>query len=107
MAGVRPNSPTASTSVRSSRPRCFRSSCNADITRSSSGTISWCVSKFCPWLSHHARLTRTKGTPASTIRRAISACSPKSVGPYGSRAFADSWDRSKSVSLLIRPWTRA
>ena len=107
ISGVRPNSARVMTRVFSSRPRCSRSSSSAAMTWSSSGTSSWCVSKFWPWLSHQARPRgrtarppRPAGGRPAPARRTGSARTGR--GPSAARC-----EMSNSVSLAIRPRTRS
>ena len=86
MRGVRPNSPIATTSVFSYRPRWIRSSISAPMARSSGGMNSFApTSVLCrppvPWWSQGTQLTVTKVTPDSTSRRASKALWPNVCRP--------------------------
>ena len=92
--GLRPNSPTATTSVSESSPRWSRSSISADTPASSIGAdwvfIRWLSPVWTSheWLSELAtfgQITSTTRVPASTSRRARRQHWPNVLRPYRSR----------------------
>src|SRR5437588_512351 len=83
--GLRPNSPTATTSVSDNRPRSSRSATRADRPASSIGPDLFFIRPDRPtWTSHEwlselatlGQLTSTKRVPASISRRASRRCRP-------------------------------
>src|SRR5882757_3857496 len=77
--GLRPNSPTATTSVSDSRPRWSRSVISDDRAESSIGAAwffmradrpAWTSQEWLSELATLGQLTSTKRVPASTRRRA-------------------------------------
>ena len=84
--GLRPNSPTATTSVSSSRPRWARSAISADSPASSIGPAwsfmrlvrpTWTSKEWLSELATLGQLTSTKRVPASISRRASRQLCPK------------------------------